>query len=262
MPANQMETQIKAGILKALLDATKDVCTNINVRCTAGGMHMQSIDSCHIAICALVLHEAAFSKYDCAEPANLGLNFEALALTLKGCTADEEIRIAWDSDRSDGLTISRGDSREFLLKLLDLDCCEYMDIPEQTYGASLTLPSAELLRICRDIGTMGETVAISVDAQRVRFSVEGDVGKGAAIVSAGEHVTIEAPSGETAPLHSLSHEVSRGVCQSRAFVAHGGAQDGCRHSPACWIPSGRRGREGATKLLRGAQNRLESRTLA
>ena len=48
MAAHQMEAQIKAGILKALLDATKDVCTNVNVRCTADGMHMQSIDSCHI----------------------------------------------------------------------------------------------------------------------------------------------------------------------------------------------------------------------
>ena len=30
MAASQMEAQIKAGILKALLDATKDVCTNVN----------------------------------------------------------------------------------------------------------------------------------------------------------------------------------------------------------------------------------------
>ena len=201
MSANQMEAQIKAGILKALLDATKDVCTNVNVRCIATGMQLQSIDSCHVAICALVLHEAAFSKYECAGPASLGLSFESLALTLKGCTAEEEVWIAWDRDSSDRLTISRGDSREYQLKLLDLDCCEDMDIPEQTYEASLTLRSDELLRICRDLGTMGDTVAICVDKQKVRFSVEGDVGKGAAIVSAGEHVTIEAPSGEMAPLH-------------------------------------------------------------
>ena len=196
-----MEAQIKAGILKAVLDATKDVCTTVNINCTAGGMRMQSIDSCHVAICVLVLREAAFSIYECAEPTSLGLSFESLALTLKSCTAEEEVRISWDRDSSDRLTISRGDSREFELKLLDLDCCEKMDIPEQTYEASLTLPSAELLRICRDLGTMGDTVAICVDTQKVRFSVEGDVGKSAAIVSAGEHVTIEAPSGETAPLH-------------------------------------------------------------
>ena len=48
---------------------------------------------------------------------------------------------------------------------------------------------------------MGETVAESVDDRKVRLSVEGDTGKGAAIVRAGEHATIEAPSGETAPLH-------------------------------------------------------------
>ena len=110
-----MEARIKAGVLKALLDATKDVCTNVNVRCTAEGMHMQSIDSCHIAICTLVLREAAFSKYECAEPTSLGPSFESLALTLKGCTADEEIRIAWERVSSDRLTICHWDSREYEL---------------------------------------------------------------------------------------------------------------------------------------------------
>ena len=122
-------------------------------------------------------------------------------MILKGCAGDNEIQLRWDQDSSDRLTILRGDAREYQLRLLDLDCCDYMDIPDQTYEASLTLPSAELLRICRDLGTMGEPVAIHVDAQRVRFSVEGDTGKGAAIVRAGDDVTIEAPSGETAPLH-------------------------------------------------------------
>ena len=82
-----------------------------------------------------------------------------------------------------------------------------MDIPEQTYEASLTLASADLLLICRDLGTMGDTLAICVDTQKVRFSVEGDVGKGAATVIAGEHVTIEAPSGETALHYPMKYLV-------------------------------------------------------
>jgi len=160
-----MEACVRAGILKALLDATKDVCTNVNVRFTAEGMHMQSMDSCHVALVSLVLNAAAFTKYDCTEPATLGLNFDSLALIFKGCATDEDVRIAWDQNSSDLLTISR-DAREFELRLLDLDHCDFMDIPEQTKEISLTLPSAELLRICRDLGNMGETVSISADAQK------------------------------------------------------------------------------------------------
>ena len=55
--------------------------------------------------------------------------------------------------------------------------------------------------MCRNLGGMGVTVAICVDAQKVCFALQGDVGKGTTIVSAGDDVTIEASSGETAPLH-------------------------------------------------------------
>ncbi len=87
-----MEAQIKAGILKALLDATKDVCTTVNVRFTAEGISMQSMDSCHVALVSLVIYAAGFSKYNCTEATTLGLNIDSLALIIKGCAGDEEVR--------------------------------------------------------------------------------------------------------------------------------------------------------------------------
>lgn len=45
---------------------------------------------------------------------------------------------------------------DFEMKLMDIDS-EHLGIPEEEYEAVITMPSAEFLRICRDLSTIGDT---------------------------------------------------------------------------------------------------------
>merc|ERR1712132_13925 len=66
---------------------------------------------------------------------------------------------------------------DFELKLMQIEG-ERMEIPEQQYKVVVKLPSAEFLKICRDLKEFGETMQINVSKEGIRFSVQGDVGTG------------------------------------------------------------------------------------
>merc|ERR1712046_118008 len=66
---------------------------------------------------------------------------------------------------------------EFDLKLMEIES-EHMEIPEQTYKCLVKLPSAEFLKIVRDLKEFGETMQISASKDGIKFSVHGDLGSG------------------------------------------------------------------------------------
>jgi len=190
--------RLRAGILKTVVEATKDLCAQANLRCDEDGVRMQALDSSHVAIVALVLSKSAFAEYRCARSTTLGVNLECLAKVLKMCQADDDLELKWRHG-DDHVTIRRGTSLEFVLKLMESEE-DVMQIPMMTYDATITMPSAAFQKICRDMKDIGETMTIRADAESIRFSVEDDsMGKGTAIVAwndstnPAESVTIEAP---------------------------------------------------------------------
>merc|ERR1712188_367024 len=66
---------------------------------------------------------------------------------------------------------------DFDLKLIEIES-EHMEIPEQTYKCVAKLPSAEFLKIVRDLKEFGETMQISASKDGIKFSVQGDLGNG------------------------------------------------------------------------------------
>lgn len=58
---------------------------------------------------------------------------------------------------------------------MDIDS-EHLGIPETDYSVTIRMPSVEFQRICRDLATIGDTVAIVVTKDGVKFSTAGDIG--------------------------------------------------------------------------------------
>lgn len=61
------------------------------------------------------------------------------------------------------------------MKLLDIDS-EHLGIPDTSYDAVVRMSSGEFSRICRDLGSLGESVKIEVSKEGVNFSTEGEIG--------------------------------------------------------------------------------------
>jgi len=60
---------------------------------------------------------------------------------------------------------------------MDIDS-EHLGIPDTQYKCVVTMPSSEFQRICRELSTIGDTVAISATKDGIKFSVSGDLGTG------------------------------------------------------------------------------------
>jgi len=204
-----MECTLRAGILKTLVDVTKDLVTSANfIFDETDGMRMQAMDSSRVSLISLVIKPSAFSSYRCATQSSLGIHFEALQVVLKSCAADDMLTMTWG--QGDRVNISRGHDRQFELKLLEIEN-EILSISEQTYDVSATVPSSDFQKLCRDLKEIGETVRIDTSADGITLSVEGDVGKATATLKDG--VSVEEGSIPTSSSYSARYLVafSRGA---------------------------------------------------
>merc|ERR1712194_464268 len=92
---------------------------------------------------------------------------DSLGKIFKMSGPTDSLKIRWQDD---GIS-------DFDLKLMQIES-EHMEIPEQQYKVVVKMPSAEFLKVCRDLKEFGETMQIQASKDGIRFSVAGDVGTG------------------------------------------------------------------------------------
>src|SRR5262245_58252070 len=76
-------------------------------------------------------------------------------------------------------------------------------ILQTEYDATVTLPSAEFQRICRDLVNLSESVTIEVTKGSIKFSCQGDIGNG--------QVTLKPYDDPENEANNVSIELSQGV---------------------------------------------------
>jgi len=171
----------QAVLLKKVVDAMKDLCKDVNFDCSEKGIQVQSMDSSHVALVSLLLRESAFSDFKCDRATSLGMNVDSLGKIFKMCGPSDSLKLRWqnEADTVNFQCESGEDDRiaDFELKLMQIES-EHMEIPEQEYKVVVKMPSAEFLKVCRDLKEFGETMQIQASKDGIRFSVAGDVGTG------------------------------------------------------------------------------------
>merc|ERR1711985_61962 len=92
------------------------------------------------------------------------------SLKLRADTGADHVSFQCESSAEDRIA-------DFDLKLMEIES-EHMEIPEQQYKVVVKMPSAEFLKVCRDLKEFGETMQINASKEGIRFSVQGGVGTG------------------------------------------------------------------------------------
>lgn len=118
------------------------------------------MDNSHVALVSMMLKAESFSPFRCDRNIALGINLSSLMkvlrcaqnediLTLKAEDAPDVVNLVFESAEADRLS-------EYDIKLMDIDQ-EHLGIPETEYAATITMPSAEFQRICRDLMALSES---------------------------------------------------------------------------------------------------------
>lgn len=172
---------LKGALLKKIIEAIRELVQDANLDCSDRGIKMQAMDSSHVSLCAINLRQEDFNLYRCDKNFTLGVNTPNLAKILKCAGNDDIVTLKCEED-NDSLTLvfeSPAQDRisDFDFKLMDIES-EHLGIPDSEYKCTVRMPSAEFQRIIRDIAVFGDTCAISVTKEGIRFSSSGDLGTG------------------------------------------------------------------------------------
>jgi len=171
----------QASLLKKILEAIKDLVTDANFDCSAGGIALQAMDSSHVSLVALLLRQDGFEHYRCDRNLPLGINLGSMYKIVKCAGNDDKVTME-SPDKGNSITFTFENQRadkisEFALKLMNIES-ETLTIPESEYAVVVSMPASEFQRICRDLSVMGDTVVITATKEGVKFSVSGDIGNG------------------------------------------------------------------------------------
>ncbi|KAK9450397.1 proliferating cell nuclear antigen, N-terminal domain-containing protein [Limtongia smithiae] len=171
----------QAALFKKIVEAIKEQVTDCNFDCSEHGLALQAMDTSHVSLVSLLLGSDGFSEYRCDRNITLGINLGSLTKILR-CGNNEDILTLEATDSPDTLVVRFENTQadrmsEYALKLMDIDQ-EHLGIPETDYAATVTLPSAEFQRICRDMQTLSESITIQCTKAGVKFSCDGDIGSG------------------------------------------------------------------------------------
>ena len=143
-----------------VVEAIKDLVQDCNFDCNDSGIALQAMDNSHVALVSMMLKAESFSPFRCDRNIALGINLTSLTkvlrcaqnediLTLKAEDAPDVVNLVFESAESDRLS-------EYDIKLMDIDQ-EHLGIPETEYAATITMPSAEFQKICRDLMALSES---------------------------------------------------------------------------------------------------------
>ena len=176
------EARLAEGALfKKIIDCIKDLCKDINFDVAEDGMTVQAMDNSHVALVALRINPSAFEHYRCDRAQTIGINVEQLSKIFKLCGNNDTVTMVVqdDADVCDFCFENTSSEKvsDFQLRLIDIEA-ESLGIPEQEYSSVVRMPSKELMSICRDLNTFGDTVLIGVTKEGIKFSVKGSMGSG------------------------------------------------------------------------------------
>ena len=175
----------QAATLKKVVEAIRELVTDVNIDCTSAGLSLQSMDDAHVTLVMLQLKSTGFESYRCDRTIPIGINMSSLSKIIK-CGNNEDSLILKADDNGEVLTIKFASPKEdkiseYDLKLMDLDM-EHLAVPDSVYDVTVRMSSSEFQRIVRDLQNISESVTISAIKDVLKFSSEGEIANGTIVV--------------------------------------------------------------------------------
>merc|ERR1712086_436319 len=176
------EAKLTEGhILKKIVEAIKDLVTDVNIDVSPSGISLQAMDTSHVALVSLNLSMEGFESYRCDSNVVLGVNIANLSKVMKLADPSDSITLQADQDPSTLKLVFENPktqkSTEFNLNLISLDV-EHLSIPETEYSSLITVNSGEFSRICKELQSLSDSITIVTNPEFVQLSVEGQAGSG------------------------------------------------------------------------------------
>lgn len=168
----------QSSALKSLFDTLKDLLEDACLEFDHDGIRLVSPDSTHIAMVHLKLESASFDEFHCPRPLSVGINITRLHKLIKSVASSDTLTLFVDAtdDTSLGIRVESGERRTnttFKIGMMDISPIK-IDLPPIECDSCLSLASADLQKIVRDMASIADRVEITNTKDRLALSCSGD----------------------------------------------------------------------------------------
>lgn len=169
---------IQSSSIRVLIEALKEIITDVNIIIDESGLKIKSMDSAHSILVHLKLEADKFEEFYCKEKLVIGLNMINLFKLIKTMTNNDTLTLFVNEDETDklGIKIENSDKNSistYKLNLMDLDNDSF-DVDPTTFNYIITMPSIDFQKICRDMSNLSDVIEIQSVSNQIRFSCKGD----------------------------------------------------------------------------------------
>ena len=169
---------VQTTALKHSIEALKEVLTEANIEASENGLKLITMDLTKTILVHLVLDADNFEHYHCSNKMILGVSLLNLYKLIKTVTNNDTINLFVDDSNPNILGIqfiNTEKQREttYKLKLMDLNE-KKIDVPPAEFKTTITLPSDDFQKYCRDMSSLSDTVEIKSVSNKIYLNCEGD----------------------------------------------------------------------------------------
>jgi proliferating cell nuclear antigen len=168
---------IKASPFRTLVDAVKDILTEVNLEVDSQGLKIMAMDGTHTILVHMRLYADRFDEFQCSEKCILGVDFVNLNKMVKQIKNEDSLLLFMErSNRSRlGIRIMNGEKQMVTTKylnLMELDI-KPIEIPPVHFPSVITMPSLDFQNIIKDLIQLGDKVEIKSAENELSFRLEG-----------------------------------------------------------------------------------------
>jgi len=169
---------IQAPIFKQVVDALKDILTDVNLEIDKSGLKIVAMDNTNIVLIHLKLEAEKFEEYFCEKKMYIGICMLKLHMLIKTIGTNDllVLYVKKDEPNSLGIKIINNEKNvetNYKLSTLDIDVLN-IEIPPVDFHTIITMPSAYLQKIIRDMHNLAEYIEIRNVADQLVLSCDGD----------------------------------------------------------------------------------------
>lgn len=199
----------KVGAFRSLMETIEQLTHEVNFLINKEGLHIQCMDTNHVALVSLNVPPKAFNTFSCKNEKTIGLSLTSFLKILKCAQPKDDFEMCPSDESEDVVYLEfSNDKRTFSydLKLLDLPFSP-LNIPSRDDDAIIHMNSDDFRDIISDLSKLGTEVAIEPGDEEILFVIESDEGKGQFEIKYDDDVKKIALEEEVSQLFALKYLV-------------------------------------------------------
>lgn len=169
---------IQAPIFKQVIDALKDILTDVNLEVDENGLKIVAMDNTNIVLIHMKLDADKFEEYYCDKKMYIGICMLKLHMLIKTIGTNDllTLYVRKDDPSTLGIKITNNEKNvetNYKLSTLDIDILN-IEIPPVDFHTIITMPSSYLQKIIRDMHNLADYIEIRNISDQLVLSCKGD----------------------------------------------------------------------------------------